>query len=285
MSQIDELRRRVLLGEALSHLQKDFPVTRPLFLRLGGKLPDKGITINHPLLTSFLPSRSSFNPDTAVGTVFGDGNIHLTDSTPTFSFAHSFKQAGYFKSKCEMLGSVLSRIRLEPKKGNKDWSLHAYFSASSFFATLHNKFYTVSVPGKLNKQKDVMGEHLIDLLSPHAFAVWVMDDGKKYGTGRHMFSVSIGKQEYYDYNRFSRFVGLLSDKLSIPLRAREEKSSYEITTTPGKAAVAFDVLRDHIWPEFHYKFGVDSSECGALYRGLHWYSDWIKRRGEVCRPV
>jgi hypothetical protein len=109
-----------------------------------------------------------------------------------------------------------------------------------------------------------------------------MDDGKKYGSGKYMFTITIGKQPYYKYGDFKRFVGLLNDKLGLDMRAREEGISYEITTTPGKAEGTFDKIKDYIWPYFSYKFGVEPMECGSIYKRLSWLSEWEVKYANMC---
>jgi hypothetical protein len=285
---ITDIKNKIVLGYTLEDLQKEYPITEALFIKLGGKI-NKYININHPLIYDItgddLKSEQIMPLDTAViiGTLLGDGNIFkYGDNTCVFSFAHSEPQIGYVKLKYELLKSYVNRIRYLKNTTNKYYSFHVLLKSLPIFSEYNELFYTAIKEGKKNPQKYLFRDEIIDLINLRTFAFWLMDDGKKYGSGKYMFSITIGKQPYYNYDKFNDFVGKLNDKLGLDMRAREEKISYEITTASDKVEETYYKLKDYIWPYFSYKFAVAQSDCGSIYTTLPWFLEWSKKDAYLC---
>jgi len=282
-SRIADIKNKITLGYTLEELKREYPITRALFKKLGGVIPQY-ITMNHPLVREIvgdgkIPSQSSpLDTDIIIGTVLGDGNIYnYGHDTCIFSLAHSTPQISYVQLKYELLKFYVNRVLYLKNTTNDFYSFHVLLQTLPIFFDLYKIFYTAEKVGKSHLQKDLFKEEIINMLNPRVFAFWIMDDGKKYGSGKYMFTITIGKQPYYKFRDFQKFVGLLNDKLGINMRAREEKISYEITTTPGEAEDVFYKIKDYIWPYFSYKFGVSLADCGQVYRDFPWYSKWEKR--------
>ena len=287
-SRIDDIKNKILLGYTLEDLKEEYPITEALFLRLGGNIP-KYITINHPIINEIVGDGQKpdicapLDLDAVIGTIMGDGNIfRYGDDTCIFSFAHSVPQVSYIKLKYEFLKSYVNRIRYVKNTTNDFYSFHVILKTLPIFFDYYKMFYTVEKESKKNLQKYLFRKEIIDLMTLKSFAFWLMDDGKKYGSGKYMFTITIAKQPYYNYKDFQEFVGNLNDKLGIDMRAREEKISYEITTTPGTVEKVFDKIKDHIWPYFSYKFGVTVLDCGQIYKNLSWFSEWEGKDAYVC---
>jgi hypothetical protein len=289
-ARIDDIKSKISAGYTLEDLQKEYPITQSLFLRLDGKMPPKTVKINHHIIREIIDdgiipeNRSSLDTDVIIGVLLGDGNIYKSlnarDSC-TYSFGHSVKQTSYVKLKYELLKSYVNRIRLW-RNPEGFYSLHVTLTSLKIFNDYHRLFYTAKKTGKTNLQKYLFRKEIIDLINPRVFSFWLMDDGKKYGTGKYMFSITIGKQPYYTYENFHKFVELLSEKLCFNLRAREEKISYEITPEIGKAEEIFYKIKDFVWPYFSYKFSVEPVECGAIYRTLSWFPKWEDNHAKLC---
>lgn len=281
MNRIEEIKNRIVLGDSLEDLQRDYPITRALFERLGGFRPIRAVRINHPFIkrligNGIIPDEGMLDREAVIGTLLGDGNIYRSlnsAATHTFSFGHSIDQCSYVKLKYELLRPYVNRIRMY-RNPKGFYSLHVILKCVGIFGNLYQLFYTADKPAKSNKQKYLFKRSIVELINPRVFSFWLMDDGKKYGTGKYMFSISIGKQPYYKYEDFFDFVGQLSNKLGFSLRAREEKFSYEITPNIGKAEQIFEKIASYIWPYFAYKFGVSKTECGSSYRTLSWFPEW-----------
>lgn len=290
VSRITDIRNKIATGSTLEELQKEYPITRTLFFKLGGKSPLQTVRINHPyireiIVDGIIPEiKTPIDRDVIVGVLLGDGNIYKSLNTPdtcSFSFGHSVKQTSYVKLKYEILKPYVNRIRLwRNPKGF--FSLHVSLTCLKVFSDLYALFYTARKPHKSNLQKYLFCRDVVDLINHKSFSFWLMDDGKKYGSGKYMFSITIGKQPYYSYDSFSDFVGMLSDKLGFKLRAREEKISYEITPEIGRAEEIFESLKGFIWPYFSTKFRVDPIECGSEYRKFSWFQKWENYRASLC---
>jgi len=279
-SRIDDIKNKIFLGYTLEELKKEYPITKALFVKLGGLIP-KYITINSPMVSKIVGNGvmpeicSPLDTDVILGTLLGDGNVFkYGDDSCVFSFAHSSSQVSYIKLKYELLKSYVNRVRYLKNTTNDFYSYHVLFKVLPIFYDYYKIFYTAEKESKRNLQKNVFKEEIADMITPRILAFWIMDDGKKYGSGKYMFSITTGKQPHYNYDDFEKFVGALNDKMGLDLRAREEKISYEITTTPGEAEKAFFAIKDYIWPYFSYKFGVALSECGGAYRDFSWFSEW-----------
>jgi LAGLIDADG DNA endonuclease family len=275
---IKDIKTKITLGHTYEELKKEYPITPALFLRLGGIFP-KIVTSNHKIVADIISneidSNALLDEEIIIGTILGDGNIFkYGKDTCVFSFAHSVDQSSYVKLKYELLKTYVNRIRYLKNTSNDFYSFHVILKALKEFSDYYKLFYTAKKEGKENPQKYLFRKEIIDLITPRAFAFWLMDDGKKYGSGRYMFSITIAKQPYYKHEDYIKFVGSLNDKLGFNLNPREEKISYEITTTTGKAEDVFHKLKDYIWPYFSYKFGVAKSDCGLIYRSLPWFSTW-----------
>jgi hypothetical protein len=176
----------------------------------------------------------------------------------------------------------VNRIRYLKNTTNKYYSFHVLLKSLPIFSEYNELFYTAIKEGKKNPQKYLFRDEIIDLINLRTFAFWLMDDGKKYGSGKYMFSITIGKQPYYNYDKFNDFVGKLNDKLGLDMRAREEKISYEITTASDKVEETYYKLKDYIWPYFSYKFAVAQSDCGSIYTTLPWFLEWSKKDAYLC---
>lgn len=287
-NRITDIRNKILLGHTFEELKDEYPITKALYLRLGGMVP-KYITINHPVINEIIGDNKKsdieypLDNEIIIGTLMGDGNIFkYGDNTCVFSFAHSLSQVSYIKLKYELLKSYINRIRFLKNTTNDFYSFHVLLRSLPIFSEYHKIFYTAEKEHKKNLQKYLFNEKIVDMITPKVFSFWLMDDGKKYGSGKYMFTITIGKQPYYNYEDFKQFVELLNDKLGYSLRAREEKVSYEITTTPGLAEEVFHKIKGYIWPYFAYKFRVALSDCGSEYRSLPWFSEWENKDANMC---
>jgi hypothetical protein len=282
-SRIEDIKHKISIGYNLDDLKKEYPITKALFLKLGGVIP-KYLNMNHPAIKEIvgdglIPEVSGpLDTEVIIGTILGDGNIYnYGNGYCVFSFAHSAPQIGYVKLKYDLLKSYIQRIRYVKNINNDCFSFHVLLRQLPVFFDYYKIFYTANKDGKKNPQKYLFSDKVVNLITLRTFAFWLMDDGKKYGSGRYMFSITIGKQPYYTYKDFKRFVGILNDKLSIDMRAREEKITYEITTTSGTAEKVYQKIQAYIWPYFSYKFRVALEDCGQVYRELPWFLDWRER--------
>ena len=281
---INDIRAKIALQHTYEELKQEYPITKALFLRLGGVFPDY-VTINHPGVKRIVGNdkrsdiRFPLDTDVIIGSILGDGNVHLYGrDTYVFSFAHSTPQISYVKLKYELLKSYVNRIRYVKNTNNSFYSYHVLLESLTVFSEYYRLFYTAEKKGKKHLQKCLFRDEIVNMITLRTFAFWLMDDGKKYGSGKYMFSLTIGKQPHYTYEAFEKFVGALNDNLGINMRAREEKISYEITTTdPSTAEKIFDKIKDHIWPYFSYKFGAEASLCGGAYKNLSWYDSWVDK--------
>jgi hypothetical protein len=281
---IGDIKNKIILGYTLEDPKKEYPITKALFLKLGGTISDY-ITMNdHPFIKVIVGDGeipkicTPIDNEAVIGTLLGDGNIHrYGNDTCIFSFAHSASQIGYVKLKYELFKYYVNRVRYLKNTTNDYYSFHVILRSLPIFHDYYRLFYTGDKEGKKHPQKYLFREDIVNIITPKVLAFWLMDDGKKYGSGKYRFAITIGKQPYYTYDNFNKFVGLLNDKLSLGLIAREEKISYEITTIPDKAEEVFLKLKDHIWPYFSYKFGVAELECGSIYREYSWYLNWKEK--------
>jgi len=292
---IEDIKRKIREGYTLKHLQEEYPITRALFLKLGGSDLKKAIRINHDCLEIITEKDSlSLKRDTKdldieliLGNLLGDGNIYKSlnaQNTYTFSFGHTFRQIGYVKLKYELLKQYVTKIRLMDCKNFKDYSFHVSLKSLPIFNVYYSLFYTTYKEGKNNLQKDILKEEIASLITPRIFAFWIMDDGKKYSNTKYVFSVCVGKQPYYTFNKFEKIVDIISNRLNVRLQAREEKNSYEMSITSIDAEKLFYSIRDFIWPEFCYKFGVLPEDCGEAYKNLPWYEKWRDSVRNVRHP-
>lgn len=282
---IEDIKNKIAKGYSLVDLQKDYPITLFLFKKLGGKNFSKRIKINNDIL-KIITGNDLISKDVGgdkldreliVANLLGDGNAFSCRKFPdtcSFSFGHTLKQIGYVKLKYELLKPFVTRIRLAPREGERDYSLHVNCKQLPLFMPYYKLFYTANKSGKINVQKDVLKDDIISLINPRILAFWIMDDGKKYGKAPYMFSLTVGKQPYYSYAKFKDFVNKLSDKLCTKLQAVEEKISYEIRPLPETSEQIFDSIREYIWPYFCYKFNVTGEICGSFYRDLPWFNNW-----------
>lgn len=267
---IEIIENKIRTGTSLEDLQKEYPITKKLFLKLGGILPLKAIRINDDyiqIITGQDKKESFDSPidkEAIIGTLLGDGNIYKVKSSPTytFSFAHTWAQMGYVKLKYELLKPYINKVRLDFCKGFKDYSFHVYLKSLDYFNNLYHLFYT-ETKIKENPQKNVMKPEIINLITPRVFAFWFMDDGKCYGNG---FQISIGKQPYYNFKVFEKFVDGISNKLNYDLKAAEEKNSYQIRVSSEAKSQIISQINPYIWPDFFYKIKTTPNQIGFSYR-------------------
>lgn len=293
---IEEIISKIKVGISFSELQKEYPITRKLYEKLGGPKPVEKVAINSLNLESLFGVEkkkvSNIDEEIALGGLLGDSNIyksHNSDITYTYSFGHCWEQISYVKMKTELLGAKLSRVRLEKPKdipginSKKDYSIHAYFSSDPRFNTLYEMFYNHTTD-KVNPAKNVLQKDIAERITPKVLAIWLMDDGKKYGTGKYSFSITIGKQPHYTYELFSNFVGIINEILGISLNPREEKLSYELTAKSDVGEEIFFKIASYVHPHFSYKFGVTEDECGDDFKGSLWYKKWSVEKKKLVHP-
>lgn len=218
-----------------------------------------------------------------LGSIMGDASVvwSTLDQTAYVKIEHCWSQIGYLKAKYELLRPLSFSPYLDhPQKGMQDYQVGFSCHSSEEFAFYRRIFYTREVEGKSNLQKDVMQPHLWELLSPLALAVWIMDDGKKYGTS---FTISIGRQSYYSLERLMECVRVLNDKTHLDFRASEDATSFSVYVNKGSPVV--DLIKDYVWPDMAYKVRLRPEDCGAFYRGLPWFSEWETARRGLVHPL
>lgn len=293
-NRIEDIRKRIVRGESLSQISELYPITRALYEKLGGVIPKKPITMNLEAMELLIGTqrkdlKEPFDPEVLIGSLLGDGNIYKHKggkTTYNFSFGHSWSQIGYVKYKLECFRSRISRIRLcEPYIGLKDYSIHCHFESGSELKPYYDLFYTQSVGSKTNPQKYVLNPKIVDELTLRALSIWLMDDGKKYGNGRYSFTITTGKQPYYDFESYKKLVHAINEKLDMRFYPAEEKLSYEMRCSGEGAEHNYEKLKDIVMPYFGYKFGVTSDECGDEIRSQPWYGPWDKVQSTLQHPL
>lgn len=285
---IEDIRDRIASGSSYGDILKSYPMlTKTLYSRLGGTFPIPKITINDEytkvITGGDVKSKVSLAMDkeVVIGMLLGDGNIARSSNcklTHTFSFVHSFEQLGYVKLGYELLKPYVNRIRMIPFDGMSECAFQVLLRSTEYFRLLYDLFYTEEVPEKKNPQKNVIKAGVIELITPRVMAFWVMDDGKRYG---NKCSITVGKQSFYTFSQFEKFVGVLSDRVGYPLRAREERVSYEIACSSG----LIEAIKEYVWPDFHYKVNKLPDELGGAYRDMEWFKKWMQCRESIKHPA
>jgi len=219
------------------------------------------------------------------GSLFGDSGIYWSTENYTayLKCEHCWAQIGYVKAIIELLKPFSFSPYIDPpsiKIPGQDYQVGFSCHASEELAGLRNLYYTQKIEDSIHLQKDVMQVRLWDYLTPMAVAFWVMDDGKKNGSG---FSIPIGKQLYYNRDRLEECVYSINKRMCIDFKVFEEKNCYSIAVRKGSYII--ELIKDFIFPEFYYKIGLKPNDCGIYYKEFDWYKKWQIDRMSLIHPL
>jgi len=215
-----------------------------------------------------------------IGSLYGDTYAGRTSEGVAYlRCEHAWGQIGYLNALYELLRPFSFSPYLDkPQKGNQDWQVGFTCHASKQFGQLWEAFYTVD-NGSKHLQKDTFGP-TVDWLTPLAIAVWLMDDGKRYGAA---FSLTVGKEPHYTRKRFEDMCFRLNARLRTDFKVAEERNAFNMYVTKGSRVI--EMIRDFVLPDFAYKIGIAPEDCGAYYRGRSWYGQWQGTRRNLVHPL
>jgi len=222
-----------------------------------------------------------------VGSLMGDGHVEpVTDQTFLYREGHCWGQLAYAAMKYQLLRPRSSAVTLKrPSKGLADYSVHTTTVASKSLRPYRDLFYVAPVPGKILPQKNTLRHEVFSRLTPRAVAFWVMDDGKKYGSARGCFELTVGRQPFHDIGSVEGLASLLSDVLGFSMKPHVSGRSISFSNGRESMSRVMGVIGPHIHPLFAYKLGVGEDEIGSALRSECWFQKWEGIKTALQHPL
>lgn len=292
---IKSIKEGVSDGLSFETLKSRYPLmTRRLYRKLGG-MRSRQRPLNKNCTTDLVTLGMIHDPkdegpwddELLIGSLMGDGHIEaVTNGTYVYREGHCWAQIPYVAMKYYLLKPRSSSVTLKkPYKGFADYSIHITTVASSTLGSYRGLFYTEKVDGKLLPQKNTLREEIFRRMTPRAVAFWLMDDGKKYGSAKGCFELTVGRKVFHDCVNFDGLAGILSDILGFKIRARARSRSISFSNTAESLPRVLEVLAPLVHPFFAYKLGLEENEVGSSLRQSEWFRRWELMRTSAEHPM
>jgi hypothetical protein len=287
MGRIETIKEKISKGVSFTDLQKQYPITKALYQRLGGT-SKKGISVNRSSSEEFVQNlvkavsvNSPPTPEYLLGSLMGDSWCYRPmgyTTLPYYGSAHYIGQIQYIAWIIKAMGSLVSSVSYKEAFSSSielaDAQIHILSKSSLEISPYYDMFYTYPKEG-FPLQKDCLQEEILEKLSWEELSYWVMDDGGAHGsTG--CFSLSIGKLQQYPEVKMKRVVEILSDRFGIPFYLDTKGIGYLIYTKVESSAKVLSNLAPYLLPDMAYKLRVLPDRCGETIS-----KEWIKKVEEV----
>lgn len=184
--------------------------------------------------------------------LIGDGCLKVKPG-PYYEYVicHSIKQKEYIEYKLNLFHSILGgkKPKLHYYKGKLGESLR-FSRCHKYFRLLHRRLYS-------KNGKKYITDKVLNRLTPHAIAIWYMDDGglKK---NKHMGRVTSSSMHLFTYcskEEAVRIVQYFNEKWGISPKALKyyKKDQWNIVFNTSESRKLDELLKPYIIPSMLYK--------------------------------
>ncbi len=205
-------------------------------------------------LQSIFPSHQL---DVIIGSLLGDARLECRSAgmrypvTARLRVHHGAKQRDYVFWKYKILKDLVLKEPREISWDNSKRNLHEvswYFHTKSLekLAAFHRLFYRDNVK--------ILPDTVFDLLTPHALAVWFMDDGSNNGGSLTLNTHSFSREEQL------RTVDFLKNRYAITANVVKDRTRLKLAIGRTECAKFLDLVRSCIIPSMSYKIAYPRND-------------------------
>lgn len=218
---------------------------------------------DHVITDVQLQKLQSEIPSLIIGTLLGDGClVQAKRGKPYYKYKQSVVHAEYFAYTFFILKPWLTSgspiySNFMDKRYNKYYESYTLLLSTKFndnfkINDLRNKFYS-NIDGKFIK---VIPTDIVSLLSPIAFAFWIMDDGHTYHRGLYLNTQSFSNEE----------INLLIKALEVNFNIKAK--SVQVSGKPNQRRIfipaeynstVINIVKPYFTPSMLYKLSINNN--------------------------
>jgi len=179
-----------------------------------------------------------------IGSLLGDGHISK-GKLKRFAVCHGEKQLDYLKYKKDLLSNFITTDIHKTIQKTRNSTLYSITTIGhKDFEFFHNLFY---------KDKKIIKEELINLITPYSIAIWFMDDGNTRKYNMKLCTESFTKEE-------NEVLTKIFDKFDIICNVykynNREKKYYYLTFNKENSIKLSKLIKPYIIPSMGYKLSL-----------------------------
>lgn len=219
---------------------------------------------NHVITDAQLQKLQSEVPSIIAGTMLGDAClVQAKRGQPYYKYKQSVVHAEYFAYTFFILkpwltpGSPIYSNFMD-KRYNKYYESYTLLLSTKFndnfkINDLRNKFYS-NIDGKFIK---VIPTDIALLLTPIAFAFWIMDDGHTYHKGLYLNTQSYTNE---DINLLIKALEVNFNIKARPVQVSGKPNQNRIFISAEYNTTIINIVKSYFTPSMYYKLSIDNNK-------------------------
>lgn len=190
-----------------------------------------------------------------IAMTLGDGYIREKNSkvkgykSYKLAITHCAAQKEYLEYKRELLKecfeSRIPKIREIDNNGHLGYSLE---KGDKYLRIIYKRLY--------RNGKKVILRKTLDLLTPHAIAIWYMDDGSCYykrDKEGKIKSIETVISTYCSESEIYTIIDYFKEVWGVEWKIKKNKGKYSLRIGKKESVVFFDIIREHVHESMLYK--------------------------------
>lgn len=183
--------------------------------------------------------------------VLGDG--HIRPESAELSITHGETQKQYLEYKAELVSKSIGRpitiTSRETTLGEKKFTGYRFSCTHRFFRVLRKRCFYNNRDPKFDPQQ-------LSKLTPHAIAIWYMDDGSLHAKKRngkiHAYELTISCCAAREQDS-QNIVNFFKEKYDISFSIKRNKGLFSVRCGTREAAKFLEIVKPFIIPCMAYK--------------------------------
>lgn len=184
------------------------------------------------------------------------GDAHIRWNKPEMSISHGEKQMDYLQYKADLVakatGKVVNVFPFPPYRGGNEAQGARFACTHRYFRVLRERCYHADRSPKFSKLQ-------LDKLTPHALAIWYMDDGSLYPKKRngkiHAYELVISCCAVLESDA-QNIVDFFKEKYDLVFTIKRNQGLFSVRCGTREAKKFLSIVSSFIVPCLQYKVSM-----------------------------